>query len=108
MSIENDITVTVKYSFTEIVALAHDVVMSTIHRTPEKDAQSSYKAKTLARLVDVDDGLFEPLFHELSHAASDVSLQRVIDRLDEFCDTRDWPISASRHQHIVSFCNKKA
>lgn len=86
------------YSFAEVVALAHDVLLGNIHRTPEKDAKTAYKAKLLAHLIDGHNDLFDPLIEELSQVSNPVGIQRLIDRLDEFRNTHDWPICATRHK----------
>lgn len=95
---EASVTITHTYSFPEVVALGHDVLLANIHRTPEKDAQTAYKAKLLAHLIDGNESLFDPLIEELSQVSNPVVLQRLIDRLDEFRDTLDWPICATRHK----------
>ena len=88
----------IDYSFPEVVSLGHDVNLSVTHRTVERDAKSSYQAKLLARILEDNLDLFDPFIEEMRHVVSDVGIQRVIDRLGEFCDTHEWSIPATQHK----------
>lgn len=91
--------VPISLTLQQVVCLAHDALMSNIHRTAQKDRESAYKVKLLACLIRDNDNLWEPLMAEISQVWNETAIQRLVNRLDEYASSMGWPICAERHKH---------
>jgi hypothetical protein len=88
----------IAYTRKDVFNLAHDVMLTCVYgRDDKRDQKHGYQAKLMAQLLRDNPDLFDPVIEELSHVSADVAIQRFINRLEDFVDTKDWPIPAEEH-----------